>query len=107
MASAEEHTVLPRPTFDKPVKVLIVVSPYYRDVAEGLLTGAKAELEAAGATFEVVDGQHDNVCPILTGCAEFLHRHLKTTISGETDDFPIRKRQFRSDCRRQTIAHGT
>ena len=55
MASAEEHTVLPRPAFDKPVKVLIVVSPYYSDIAQGLLTGAKAELEAAGASFEVVE----------------------------------------------------
>jgi 6,7-dimethyl-8-ribityllumazine synthase len=55
MASAEEHTVLPRPSFDKPVKVLIVVSPYYSDIANGLLTGAKAELEAAGAAFDVVE----------------------------------------------------
>lgn len=55
MAASEEHTVLDRPTFDKPVKVLIVVSPYYSDIADGLLTGAKAELEAAGATYEVVE----------------------------------------------------
>ncbi len=33
MASAEEHTILPRPEFDKPVKLLIVVSPYYKDIA--------------------------------------------------------------------------
>ncbi|KHA51851.1 6,7-dimethyl-8-ribityllumazine synthase [Sulfitobacter geojensis] len=55
MASSEEHTVLARPVFDKPVKVLIVVSPYYSDIAHGLLTGAKAELAAAGADFEVVE----------------------------------------------------
>ncbi len=55
MASTEEHTTLPRPRFDKPVKVLIVVSPYYSDIAEGLLTGAKNELEAAGATYEIVE----------------------------------------------------
>ena len=55
MAASEDHTVLDRPTFDKPVKVLIVVSPYYSDIAEGLLTGAKAELDAAGATYEVVE----------------------------------------------------
>ena len=55
MASAEEHTILPRPEFDKPVKLLIVVSPYYSDIANGLLTGAKAELEAAGASYEVVE----------------------------------------------------
>ena len=55
MASNTEHTLLPRPSFDKPVKVLIVVSPYYQAIADGLLTGAKAELDAAGATYEVVE----------------------------------------------------
>lgn len=55
MAAQEEHTILPRPSFDKPVKVLIVVSPYYSDIANGLLTGAKAELDAAGATWDVVE----------------------------------------------------
>ncbi|AXI41722.1 6,7-dimethyl-8-ribityllumazine synthase [Sulfitobacter sp. SK011] len=55
MAAHDKHTVLPRPSFDKPVKVLIVVSPYYSDIAEGLLTGAKAELDAAGVTWDVVE----------------------------------------------------
>lgn len=55
MAATEEHRMLDRPTFDRPVKVLIVVSPYYNDIAEGLLTGAKAELEAAGTTWDVVE----------------------------------------------------
>lgn len=55
MASAEDHTVLQRPEFDKPVKVLIVVSPYYSDIAAGLLAGARAELEAAGASYDVVE----------------------------------------------------
>ncbi|OAN78280.1 6,7-dimethyl-8-ribityllumazine synthase [Sulfitobacter sp. EhC04] len=55
MASSQQHTVLPRPVFDAPVKVLIVMSPYYSDIAQGLLDGAKAELEAAGAAYEVVE----------------------------------------------------
>lgn len=55
MAASEEHTVLPVPRFDKPVKVLIVVSPYYSDIADGLLSGAKAALEDAGAAYEVVE----------------------------------------------------
>ena len=55
MASSEEHTELARPSFDKPVKVLIVVSPYYSDIAAGLLAGAKAELDAAGAAYDVVE----------------------------------------------------
>ena len=55
MASSQEHNVLARPSFDKPVKVLIVISPYYNDIAQGLLTGAKAELDTAGATYDVVE----------------------------------------------------
>lgn len=52
---AGTHTTLQTPTFDKPVKLLIVISPYYSDIAEGLLKGAKAEIEAAGASWEVVE----------------------------------------------------
>lgn len=55
MAVNEEHYVLPRPTFDKPVKILIVVAPYYKDIADNLVAGAKAEIEAAGATWELVE----------------------------------------------------
>jgi 6,7-dimethyl-8-ribityllumazine synthase len=39
------HYTLPLPTFDKPVKVLIVVAPYYRDIADMLIAGARATLE--------------------------------------------------------------
>lgn len=55
MAAAEQHHTLDRPTFEAPVKVLIVVAPYYFDIAQGLLAGARAELEAAGATHETVE----------------------------------------------------
>ena len=53
--AAENYTTLNRPDFHKPVKVLIVVSPYYSDIAEGLLKGAKSELEAAGVAWDVVE----------------------------------------------------
>lgn len=55
MAEAESHYTLPRPSFDKPVKVLIVVAPYYRDVADMMLAGARAEIEACGGTHETVE----------------------------------------------------
>ena len=55
MASAEQHHILARPTFKKPVKVLIVVSPYYKDIADNMIAGAKAEIEAAGATWDLVE----------------------------------------------------
>ena len=55
MAQAETHYTLPVPEFDTPVKVLIVVAPYYKDIADELVAGAQAALEAAGATHEVIE----------------------------------------------------
>ena len=55
MAQAETHYTLPRPEFDKPVKLLIVVAPYYKDIADELIAGAKSEIEAAGASWELVE----------------------------------------------------
>jgi 6,7-dimethyl-8-ribityllumazine synthase len=52
---AESHYTLPRPEFDRPVKVLIVLAPFYRDIADMALAGARAELEAAGAGHETVE----------------------------------------------------
>ncbi len=49
------HYIMPRPTFDLPVKLLIVASPYYKDIYDMQVAGAVAEAEAAGATFEVID----------------------------------------------------
>jgi 6,7-dimethyl-8-ribityllumazine synthase len=37
------------------VKVLIVVAPYYKDIADDLVAGATAVLEQAGATWEIVE----------------------------------------------------
>ncbi len=55
MAGTETHYTLPRPEFDKPVKLLIVVAPYYRDIADNLIAGAKAEIEAVGGTWDLVE----------------------------------------------------
>ncbi len=55
MASNEEHYTLPRPEFDKPVKMLIVVAPYYKEIAEQQIEGAIAEIEAAGGFHEIVE----------------------------------------------------
>ena len=40
---------------DRPAKVLIVLAPYYRDIADALLQGARAEIEAWGATQETAE----------------------------------------------------
>ena len=55
MAGQESHYILPRPEFDKPVKLLIVVSPYYKDIADNMVAGAVAEIEAVGGSYEVVE----------------------------------------------------
>jgi len=49
------HYSLPRPTFDKAPRLLIVVAPYYRDIADQLLAGAEAEIAAAGGSHEVAE----------------------------------------------------
>ena len=55
MASAETHYSPPVPSFDAAPKVLIVVAPYYKDIADALVAGAKAMLEQSGATWELVE----------------------------------------------------
>ncbi len=55
MAGTERHYVLPRPEFETPPKLLIVVAPYYRDIADDLIAGAKTEIEAVGGTWELVE----------------------------------------------------
>ncbi|PWE33292.1 6,7-dimethyl-8-ribityllumazine synthase [Maritimibacter sp. 55A14] len=55
MAGHETQDALALPKFDKPVKLLIVVAPFYRDIADNLVKGARAVIEAAGATAELVE----------------------------------------------------
>ena len=55
MAGSETRYTLARPTFDKPVRLLIVVAPYYKDIADALLAGARAEIGAAGGDCETVE----------------------------------------------------
>jgi len=52
---AETEYSLPRASFDDPVKLLIVVAPFYRDIADNLIAGARAEIEASGATSDLVE----------------------------------------------------
>ena len=54
MAGQAHHT-LPLPSFEKPPRVLIAVAPYYRDIADALLAGARATLDAAEARHETVE----------------------------------------------------
>jgi len=53
--AGQSHYVLDRPIFDAPVKVLIVVAPYYKDIADDMVAGARAELAAAGAEVDLIE----------------------------------------------------
>ena len=64
------HYQLERPEFSDPVKVGIVVAPYYRDIADALVAGAVAELDAAGAEHEVFEVPGALEVPIAIGIAD-------------------------------------
>lgn len=70
MAGTESHYILPRATFDKPVKLLIVVAPYYKDIADDLVVGAKAEIEAVGGTWDLVEVPGALEVPTAIGIAD-------------------------------------
>lgn len=92
MAGSETHYILPRPTFDKPVKLLIVVAPYYKDIADNLIAGAVAEIEAVGGMFEVVEVPGALEIPPAIGMAERMANFdgyvaLGCIIRGETTHY--------------------
>lgn len=55
MAASEAHYTLPLPSFEAPVKLLIVVSPYYKAISADLVAGAKAVIAEAGASCDLVE----------------------------------------------------
>lgn len=55
MAASETHHALALPRFDRPVTLLIVLAPYYEDIAAKLLAGARATAQRAGAEVEVAE----------------------------------------------------
>jgi len=55
MARTEKHRVLPSPEFDRPVRILIVVAPFYSAIADELLKGASNVFDGAGVTYETVN----------------------------------------------------
>jgi len=86
------HYIMPRAEFDKPVKVLIVVSPYYKDIADNMLAGAVAEIEAAGGTHDVVEVPGALEIPTAIGIAERMSNFdgyvaLGCVIRGETTHY--------------------
>ncbi|WP_421704362.1 6,7-dimethyl-8-ribityllumazine synthase [Aliiroseovarius sp.] len=92
MATAEQHYILDRPSFDKPVKILIVVAPYYKDIADNLVAGAKAEIEAVGGTWDIVEVPGALEVPTAIAMADRLSNFdgyvaLGCVIRGETTHY--------------------
>ena len=92
MTVSETHHSLESPTFEKPLKLLIVRAPYYRDIAEDLLKGAIKEIETAGGTWDLVDVPGAVEVPTAIGIAERMKAFdgyvaLGCVIRGETTHY--------------------
>ena len=86
------HYTLPLPVFDKPVRLLIVVAPFYRDIADALIAGAQAMAAACGATAEIVEVPGALEVPVAIAMAERQARFdgyvaLGCVIRGETTHY--------------------
>jgi 6,7-dimethyl-8-ribityllumazine synthase len=92
MAANENHYTLPLPTFDKPVKLLIVVAPYYKDVADNLVAGARGVAADCGAEVEVIEVPGALEVPTAIALAERMAKFdgyvaLGCVIRGETTHY--------------------
>jgi 6,7-dimethyl-8-ribityllumazine synthase len=92
MASLISHYTLPLPTFDKPVKLLIVVAPYYRDIADNLIAGARSTAAACGAEVDLVEVPGALEVPTAIAMAERQAKYdgyvaLGCIIRGETTHY--------------------
>ncbi|MCZ8081222.1 MAG: 6,7-dimethyl-8-ribityllumazine synthase [Rhodobacteraceae bacterium] len=92
MAGSETHYTLALPSFDKPVRLLIVVAPYYKDIADNLVAGARATAAACGAEVELVEVPGALEVPTAIAMAERLAKYdgyvaLGCVIRGETTHY--------------------
>ncbi len=92
MVKSEPASDIKRPKFIKPIKVLVVVAPYYKEIADDLVAGATEEISACGAEFEVVNVPGALEVPTAIGMASRLcdfdaYVALGCVIRGETSHY--------------------
>src|SRR5690606_29034422 len=78
MATPDTAADLATPGFDRPVRVLLVVAPFHRDIVDQLLTGARGVLDGAGARHETVE---------VPGALEIATAIALATRGGDYDGF--------------------
>ncbi|MEM7076423.1 MAG: 6,7-dimethyl-8-ribityllumazine synthase [Pseudomonadota bacterium] len=89
---AETEYALPRPVLERPAALLIVVAPFYRDIADMLIAGARAEIRATGAAEELVEVPGALEVPTAIGMAARMRDFdgfvaLGCVIRGETTHY--------------------
>ena len=92
MVKSEPASDIKRPKFTKPVKVLVVVAPYYKEIADDLVAGATEEISASGVEFEIVNVPGALEVPTAIGMASRLcdfdaYVALGCVIRGETSHY--------------------
>ncbi len=91
MAASIEHYQLPLPRIQG-ARLLIVVAPYYRQIADGLIAGARAVAAQAGAMLDLVEVPGALEVPTAIGLAAARGHYdgfvaLGCVIRGETTHY--------------------
>ncbi len=82
------------PEFSKPVKILIVIAPYYTRISEAQLASARTTIEAAGAAHETVEVPGSLEIPSAISIANRLSNYdgfvaLGCVIRGRTSHYDV------------------